>query len=108
MRAALLVAGLLIGACAASGPSDAGIQPCGVPCSGQTPICEPKRTLCVHCLADGTGCDEPTPHCDTTRDLCTQCLINSDCPAPDDVCVSGSCLGPGSVGGGGGSNNGDH
>ena len=60
------------------GTPDAG--PCGMPCTGATPVCNEGTGECVECTAGATAaCSGATPVCDTATSECVACLANSDC-----------------------------
>jgi hypothetical protein len=56
-------------------------------CTGSpaTPLCDPERSVCVECLADG-DCPTATPRCASETKTCAVCLSDVDCAAPNPRC----------------------
>ncbi|MGF1469638.1 MAG: hypothetical protein ACFCGT_26240 [Sandaracinaceae bacterium] len=71
---------------------DAG--PCGMPCEGETPVCDPDRNRCVQCTEDDdSACVDGTPICDTTNRVCVECAADTDCTDPSAArCDGGECV----------------
>ena len=67
----------------AEGGIDAGMPdagPCGMPCTGATPVCNEASGECVQCTASAmAACTGTTPLCDTATSECVACLTNTDC-----------------------------
>lgn len=83
------------------GTLDAGttepMSPCGITCSGATPVCDESRRRCVQCNASETdACGADTPVCNV--DICVQCTRDSDCGPERPLCDTNenrcvTCLG---------------
>ena len=59
--------------------------PCGVICTGDTPVCDEARKRCVQCSATMVdACPADAPACNV--DTCVQCVADRDCPASNPLC----------------------